>query len=388
MKSKKRNYRRTKKRKTKRNKTNGGKVIGKGSDGVILHPSYRCGKEESSNRDVSKAFFDNKFAHIEFDAKSAIEEYHIDNFFVLPITKCNKNTSELLPEDKTQLTRILNPLPEKMSMITYPKGEMSAYEYLNRYVNPPHLDSIKLFLNMYENVAYAVTRMQYSDIVHRDFKLENVLFIDNTFKIADITFLSRIEDINSNSEYLGISRYYPFPSIYGFTALFEYPRQYTSIEDEKLVSYINRELNNDYFKQQTEYSTRLFNDYISLFRDSSDYISLFRDSSIKHADATILKSYHFNGGDNTITNLSKLLETEYGNNLRRFKTYLFLTIDTYSFGISLMKVAVHYFINYKTSNPSLLHKLHSIIFKCCEFSVKIKDFNEIYKMYVDMVKYL
>lgn len=378
MKSKKRNYRRTKKRKTKRREKKGGNVIGKGSDGVILHPSYRCGKENSSNRDVSKAFFDNKFADIEFDAKSTIEEYHIDNFFVLPITKCNKNTSELSPEDKTQLTRIFNPLPEKMSMITYPKGEMSAYEYLTKHVNPPHLDSIKQFLEMYENVAYAVTRMQYSDIVHRDFKLENVLFIHDTFKIADITFLSRIEDINYNSEYLGISRYYPFPSIYGFTALFEYPHKYTSIKDEKLVSYINRELNNPYFKQQTEYSTRLFN----------DYISLFIDSSIKHADATILKSYHFNRGDNTITNLSILLETEYGNKLLLFKTYLFLTIDTYSFGISLMKVAVHYFINYKTSNPSLLHKLHSIIFKCCEFSVKIKDFNEIYKMYREMVKYL
>jgi uncharacterized protein YozE (UPF0346 family) len=53
--------------------------------------------------------------------------------------------------------------------------------------------------------------------------------------------------------------------------------------------------------------------------------------------------------------------------------------------MSLMQVAVHYFIKHKTSNRTLLNKLHSIIYKCCEFSIKIKDFDEIYEMYVDMI---
>jgi serine/threonine protein kinase len=251
---------------------------------------------------------------------------------------------------------------------------MSADDYLETHVIPTRYDSIKQFLKIYENVAHAVNRMQQNYIVHRDFKLGNVLYIDGTFKIADITFLSKIQDINSSSEYLGISRYFPCPSIYGFTALFEYSSNYTSINDTNLISYINSQLATELYRNQFDYSTRLFN----------DYISLFKDKSFEHNEATILKSYHFNLHEKTtIEMLSRLLFNKYKDDLPQFKTYLFLTIDTYSFGMSLMQVAVHYFINYKDSNRMLLDKLHSIIFKCCEFSVHIKQFDEIYKMYVN-----
>ena len=377
MKSNKRNYRRNKNRKTKRNETKGGKVIGKGSDGVILHPSYFVNENT-----VAKVFIgrnnrdgESNSANYEMEANRMLQKTLnlkiLLECFVLPIKLVSMNKSHLSSEDKLQLSDVFDELPTPIWMIIYPQGEMSAYVYLNRN------DDINLFLKMYENVAYAVKIMQYHDIVHRDFKLDNVLFIHDTFKIADITFLSRIEDINSNSEYLGISRYYPFPSIYGFTLLFEYPQNYTrGILDPQLLYDINSQLNNNEFKKQTEYSTRLFN----------DYISLFGEISFERNEAIILQSYHFNLTTYyDIENLSKLLHTKYSNNLRRFKTYLFLTIDTYSFGMSLMKVAVRYFINHKTSNRTLLNKLHSIIFKCCEFSVKIKVFDEIYTMYRDML---
>jgi serine/threonine protein kinase len=389
MKSKKRNYRRTKKRKTKRREKKGGDVIGKGSDGVVLWPGYRIRTMSFDSSTVSKVFTgqnNRKGASDSANYEMAAEEMlHTgttrngiqipSNYFVLPIEMFSMDKSELSPIDKTQLSDVFDKLPTPIWMITYPKGEMSAYDYIKRIVIPQTIQTINVFLTLYENVAYAVKRMQTNDIVHRDFKLDNVLFIHGTFKIADITFLSRIQDINSNSEYLGISRYYPFPSIYGFTALFESPAIYKSIHGPKLVSYINSELASKSDIRQSDYSTRLFN----------DYINLFKSDSLERNEAIILQSYHFNLHRNTtIETLSKLLFNIYQDDLRLFKTYLFLTIDTYSFGMSLMKVAVYCFINHKTSKM-LLAKLHSIIYKCCEFSVYIKNFDDIYNMYVDMI---
>jgi hypothetical protein len=193
MKSKTRNYTRTKKRKTKRREKKGGTVIGKGSDGVVLWPGYRIQTNSFDIHTVSKVFTSKNNLSGESDSANyemgAEEMLHTgttrngikipSNYFVLPIEMFSMDKSQLSPIDTGQLSDVFDKLPTPIWMITYPKGEMSADVYLVRHVIPRSHDSIKQFLKLYENVAYAVKRMQDNSIVHRDFNplRTNVKFI-------------------------------------------------------------------------------------------------------------------------------------------------------------------------------------------------------------------
>ncbi len=231
-------------------------------------------------------------------------------------------------------------------------------------------------------------RMQNNNIVHLDFKLENLLVFkdhpDYIFKIADLTNATNISDINRYYLFSETSYYYAFPPTYGFYHLIKYPNKYKGIYDTELINEIYRQYESVNTNPEYKYAMQILNSYVTLFMNTN--LKLAKDQSLE------LYNQHFHLDDWNLLYMANALYTKYNSDINQFKTYLFLTVDVYSFGVSLMNIAVHFYTSDKQdrvlTNHKLLNMLHNIIYKCCSFNIEIPDFEQIFLEYNTLISHV
>ena len=199
------------------------KVVGEGTFGCVLKPSLKCNTNKTIDyKDrVSKLMFD-------YDARNELKEYaylskikgledyaliapiyckpKIDKIFDTSVKKCkNEKVRTLLKKNKSEL-----------SLLLLHDGGINLYHYIQTIFPEQSLNDKKIFLTSLINLFDGLIFFQRHKIIHRDIKLENIVYnIDNgKSKYIDFGLMTTkdkyVYNCKNNKESLGISwNYFP-----------------------------------------------------------------------------------------------------------------------------------------------------------------------------------
>ena len=202
------------------------KVVGEGTYGCVLKPPLKCITDNSTqkldyNNKVSKIMYDN-------DAKNEEKEYIninrikglnkyaitgpiyckplIDEDFRKSVTKC-KNTKV-----KTELKK----LEPNIGMLLHEDGGINISDFIIDVFSKQTLNEQKIFLTSLINLIDGLEFFRKNDILHRDIKLQNMVYNINNGKSKYIDFglMTKGEilrqNAKNNAESLGVSwAYFP-----------------------------------------------------------------------------------------------------------------------------------------------------------------------------------
>lgn len=229
----------------RRRKTKGGTLKGTGTYGKVFgNPRPPCvgesaddiprgevGKLFKSAENHSGRMVDLHYHDIEWSVLDKLQSKldaadfaRLQNYCVLPLKQCNVDYKHMIDrEDIYNPTWFANKNGEFDAeynsdarkwdkMITYPEGEMSMLEKLEKFpANTPK--SWVALSRKLENIMLGVQLLHRNGFVHLDIKSQNVIYINNTFKIIDMGDVTHVRtDSDFYPKYYGSFMYYIYPT--------------------------------------------------------------------------------------------------------------------------------------------------------------------------------
>tara|TARA_Y100000992_G_scaffold128613_1_gene84663 strand:+ start:36665 stop:37912 length:1248 start_codon:yes stop_codon:yes gene_type:complete len=196
------------------------KIVGEGTYGCVIKPSLKCNSHANYNNRVSKVMVtkdakdeleeNNNFKNIDGIDKYAISsplfcKPKLDNTFKKTVKKCtNERVSHMLNYD-----------PSFLSMLLLEDGGMDLTNILKIFKTLKNKEQENFFhsiINLFEGLLF----FQKNNIVHRDIKLQNIVYNlkEGTCKFIDFGLASNSNNLKllyqQGKEKLAVSWYY-FP---------------------------------------------------------------------------------------------------------------------------------------------------------------------------------
>lgn len=198
-------------------------VVGEGTYGCVLKPSLKCNTNKTIDyKDrLSKVMFD-------YDAKNELQEYAylskvkgLEDYALLAPIYCkpknDKNFDDSVKKCKNEkIKRLLKYNKNKLSLLLLHDGGINLYHYIKSIFPEQSLNDKKIFLTSLINLFDGLLFFQKNKIIHRDIKLENIVYnIENgKAKYIDFGLMTTkdnyINNCKNNEEDLAISwNYFP-----------------------------------------------------------------------------------------------------------------------------------------------------------------------------------
>jgi hypothetical protein len=315
-----------------------------------------------TNNEVSKIFYDIDFYYDERNNYLEILKYELpDIFFNKPlnygIININLVINSLVYTSKwagnNEFKKIID---NCYYQITFPRGILI---YKNIFL------SIEEFYAKSFNLLNFVKYLNDNNFIYDDFKISNLLEVNNIYKISDFSSLMKINSINKdifNESYLSICSYYIYLPI----------------------------LNNIIYKYFNNINKKYFDEYI--FNESKDYINLTLDNIINNMNDYILninftdvnnnkieinildilneiKKFRKknNNNDLYLEKFTEYLNNKYNNDMFKILEDLSKRINIYSLGIIILNVfnCKKNFLYNEFKQNIFYDKLLELISYCC-----------------------
>ncbi len=434
----------------------GGRYVNAGAEGVLYNaPRPPCNNETidqiSGLVEIGKLFPDEytSSADAEIYASSIlseiseISEINASQYFVIPVKKCkiNKDLLKMDPYNKSKWrtngkgefnNRIFKNADEELpanwnDMVVYPLGEMDLYDILSEGIS---FFQFCTLLKSFTNVLEGVKLLQDNNLFYGDFSIENILLIDNTFKIADI---GNIQEINHNTKMklLPYTYYkYMYPSIAALTYCF-LPSQPPTITgykvteakqiklsikllkklyDDSLIKVSinaqdNYNINNRFIdtfiitvdmgftekqiERVTKIKTQLLQQKFFGFLNLDEYILYLKKSKQEQEQEPLNILPYMNAIYNSVNVMKSVNDIE---KMEIIKKDLLKRIDLYSIGIIILNIVNIYIVSTpnteKINHPDLIVDLYTkIVFLCCnQMTQKCADIYDVILEYTAIIQ--
>lgn len=406
-----------------------GKKIGSGSFGYILGEPRLPDTQETLEqviklKQVCKVFGHNEECDREYNTINYIlnnipKDVNLNDYLVLPIKKSiiNKNYIDkiVFKMDNLQNRKFVY-YKNNNKMIVYPKGNADLYNLI-KYIN--NFNDFYVIIKKLFNVLKGIECLLNNKIIHFDIKLNNILLIDNKFKIIDLAELGFLTDKPTYSlDHQSILYYCWNPLI-----LYYYYLDQDIEQIDVNIEYIKEILkSNDFNRKQSRYIYRTFIvsfDIIDLGFNMKEIYQVLRIRDMI-LEQKLLREYSENIRDYKIYNLMELVNIDIDSiwksffysdeiiNIERFlnkfnkyfdkikqregkeqvKQNILKRLDLYSFGVVLMEViknVIQYHremdIKLNKSNRKIIMQLYEIIFSCCYQKLEIPNIKVIINQY-------
>jgi hypothetical protein len=214
----------------------GGKLIATGSDSCVFFPSIPCKNDKDSDKNsVSKIGYSkfNDFKREYKVSKNLKKIKNYSNYFLIYDKHCKPlSYNELIKKDKDFINCVENEILEEnfnkfskmligikggVTLEYYFKKKFKPFmeknsEYNIKKMKPTFID----FMKKMENLFIGLKKLNEIDLMHLDFKCNNVLIHDSKFKIIDFGLSCKIDNIKkikkrSLDEYKTNRLYIPYP---------------------------------------------------------------------------------------------------------------------------------------------------------------------------------
>ena len=163
-------------KKKKYKKTNGGKVLGEGNYGCIVHPAYPCPSSKSTKKKVSKLSTDiTDKVPIVYQKLKQIKNYK--DFFIFPDLSCVIKSSTIKKIDK-QNCKNTNLNNQFILNSTMAKGNYDLYNL------PPNTTEYT-FAKYLLKLLNAIHILSKNNIAHFDIKALNIIIKNNNAFLID-----------------------------------------------------------------------------------------------------------------------------------------------------------------------------------------------------------
>ena len=241
-------------------------VVGEGTYGCVLKPSLKCRDDEHIN-------YLNKVSKVmkKSDAKKEVKEYNqikkiqnLNKYAISTPTYCEPDIDETFISNVTNCTtdkvkETFENNPSNLGMLLIEDGGIDLHTFITKVFGTIQLDGKKQFLKSLINLFDGLIFFRENDIIHRDIKLENVVYNVHTGKIKYIDFglmtskTKLIKNCQTNKEARAISHsYWPPENSCTNKHFFLYS------EDEKCNHYRNNFASHDIFLEK---ATTSFDSY-------------------------------------------------------------------------------------------------------------------------------
>ena len=225
------------------------KVVGEGTYGCVLKPPLKCITDNSTknldyNNKVSKIMHDNEAKnevkeYININSIKGLNKYAItgpiyckplvDENFRKSVTKCKNKTV------KTELKK----LKPKLGMLLHEDGGINISDFIIDVFSKQTLNEQKIFLTSLINLIDGLDFFRKNDILHRDIKLQNMVYNINNGKSKYIDFglMTKGEilrqNAKNNAERLGVSwAYFPPENSCTNKGIFDYNIKCLALKDQ------------------------------------------------------------------------------------------------------------------------------------------------------------
>lgn len=269
------------------------KYIGQGSYGCAIKPGFNCSStNEILDNTVSKLFSNEKDYKDEVEIYKKVIAIDKDNKFTLKLISHCEIKSSYINENVTDIGNcdIIRYKP-KIYQIVYEYGgidlnKLFVYNHIiTKYPNLDIYDFLKKFIEIFKGLDI----LSNHGLVHRDIKIDNILFNGNKIFLIDFGLLTNVDmiykDNNPEIYYHNNPFYYP-SELFLFSALLlnknipSYRRPYVEEFLNIINNYIKKnksklQLNPDYLNEiqkLNKYLSLRANAYFSYFKKNYDFI--------------------------------------------------------------------------------------------------------------------
>jgi serine/threonine protein kinase len=406
-----------------------GKKIGSGAFGYILGEPRLPDTQENLEqvlklKQVCKVFghndeCDREYNNIDYIINNISKNVNLKDYLVLPIKKCTINKyyvdKILFKMEKSQNRKFIYH-KDNNKMIVYPKGNTDLYDLI-KYVYS--FNDFFIIIKKLFNILQGIECLLNNKIIHFDIKLNNILLINDKFKIIDLSELSFLSDkYKYNLDHQSILYYCWNPLILYYYYL-DQDIQQINVNNEYIKKILK---SNDFNRKQSTYIYKTFIlsfDIIDL-GFSMNEISQVLEIRDMILEQKILREYSEDIRYYKIYNLMELINIDRDSIWRSFfysdeiiyidkflnkfnkyfeelrqkegkdqvKQNILKRLDLYSFGVVLMEVIkniIQYYremnFQFNKSNKVIIMQLYNIIFLCCYQKLEMPNIEEIINQY-------
>ena len=172
-------------------------IVGEGSYGCVFKPSLLCDGRGNKNKN-----YINKVSKVmkKSDAKKEIKEYNeikkienLNKYAISTPTYCDPKIDETFTSNvsKCKSNKVKDTFennPENLGMLLIEDGGINLHTYITKVFKTMQLDEKKQFLKSIITLFDGLIFFRENNIIHRDIKLENMVYNVYTGKIKYIDF--------------------------------------------------------------------------------------------------------------------------------------------------------------------------------------------------------